>query len=176
MPEATGPNLIHAQLKSIGIKITSGLPDDWLVPLMSRIDQDRDMVLVRVAREPEAIGVCGGALLGGAPTCAVMGLAGLLACGHEFALFNSAHQVPLFVISSLRGTLEDPRTYQVAQGLIGLPYLDALQIPYMTIASVDDLALIPAAYRRSRLVKRTLVCFFTKQVLFHGLNDIGGGD
>jgi sulfopyruvate decarboxylase subunit alpha len=176
MADLTGPELIHAQLKDIGIKIVSGLPDDWLVPLMARIDQDSDIVQVRVAREPEAVGVCGGAFFGGAPTCAVMGLAGLLACGHEFALFNSAHQVPLLIISSLRGTIEDPRTYQVAQGLIGDSYLDAIQIPHMTIDRIDDIALVPAAYRRSRLVKRTLVCFFTKQVLFHGLDGGSGGD
>jgi sulfopyruvate decarboxylase subunit alpha len=176
MAVQTGPDLIHGQLKAIGIKIVSGLPDDWLVPLMARIDQDSEMVQVRVAREPEAVGLCGGAFFGGEPTCAVMGLAGLLACGHEFALFNSAHQIPLFVLSSLRGTLEDPRTYQVTQGLIGLSYLDALQIPCVTIDRIDDLALMPAAYRRSRLVKRTLVCFFTRNVLFHGLDNSAGGD
>ena len=31
--------------------------------------------------------------------------------------------MPLFILSTLRGTIEDPRTYQVAQGLIGPPYL-----------------------------------------------------
>lgn len=50
-----------------------------------------------------------------------------------------------------------------------MPYLDALQIPYHTIDTLDDLPLIPALYRRSRLVKRPLVCFLTKSVLFHGL-------
>lgn len=176
MTDYTGPDLIHAQLKDIGVKIVSGLPDDWLVPLMTRIDQDSEIMQVRVAREPEAVGVCGGAFFGGTPNCAIMGLAGLLACGHEFALFNSAHQVPLFIISSLRGTIEDPRTYQVAQGLIGESYLDAIEIPHMTIGRIDDIGLIPAAYRRSRLVKRTFVCFFTKQVLFHGLDGGAGGD
>jgi len=166
---ATGPDLVHAQLKAAGIRLTAGLPDDWLVPLMARIDEDPGIVQVRVAREPEAVGVCGGAFFGGVPACALMGLAGLLTCGHEFALFNSAHQVPLFILSTRRGTLEDPRTYQVAQGLIGLPYLDALQIPHMTIDCVDELEVIQAAYRRSRLVKRPLVCFLTKRVLFHGL-------
>jgi sulfopyruvate decarboxylase subunit alpha len=174
MTMPTGPDLIHAQLKEIGIRIVSGLPDDWLVALMARIDQDPEMVQVRVAREPEAVGVCGGAFFGGTPACALMGIAGLLACGHEFALFNSAHQVPLFIISTLRGTIEDPRTYQVAQGLVGLKYLDAIEVPHMTINRIDDVRLISAAYRRSRLVKRTFVCFVTKSVLFHGLDALPG--
>ena len=169
-----GTDLIHAQLKLAGIKIVSGLPDDWLAPLMARIDQDPDMVQVRVAREPEAVGVCGGAFHGGAPACALMGIAGLLASGHEFALFNNAHQVPLFILASLRGTLEDPRTYQVAQGLVGLRYLDSLQIPHMSIDRIDDLGLIQPAYRRSRLVKRPFVCFLTKRVLLHGLAEGSG--
>ena len=170
----TGPDLVHEQLQITGIKLVSGLPDDWLVPLMARIDRDPHIVQVRVARESEAVGVCGGAFFGGAPACALMGIAGLLACAHEFALFNNAHQVPLFILASLRGTIEDPRTYQVAQGLVGLPYLDALQIPHMTIDRIDDLELIQAAYKRSRLVKRPMVCFLMKQVLFHGLAENSG--
>jgi sulfopyruvate decarboxylase subunit alpha len=170
----TGPDLIHAQLKAAGIRLTAGLPDDWLVPLMGRIDQDPEMTQVRVAREPEAVGVCGGAFFGGVPACALMGYAGLLTCGHEFALFNNAHQVPLFILSTLRGTIEDPRTYQVAQGLIGTAYLDALQVPHMTIERVEDLELLPSAYKRSRLVKRPMVCLLSKKVAFHGLGDTYG--
>src|SRR5277367_362898 len=102
----TGPDLIHAQLQAAGIKLTAALPDDWLVPLMARIDRDPGMTQVRVAREPEIVGICAGAFLGGMPACALMGIAGLLACGHEFALFNNAHQMPLFVVASLRGTIE----------------------------------------------------------------------
>jgi sulfopyruvate decarboxylase subunit alpha len=171
----TGPDLIHAQLRAAGIRMTAGLPDDWLIPLMARIDQDADMIQVRVAREPEAVGVCAGAFFGGVQACALMGIAGLLASGHEFALFNDAHQVPLFILASLRGTLEDPRTYQVAQGMHGLDYLKALAIPHMTIERIDDVKLIPAAYLRSKLVKRPLVCFLTKQVLFHGIEESRSG-
>jgi sulfopyruvate decarboxylase subunit alpha len=171
-----GPDLVYAQLKALDIRLTSGLPDDWLVPLMARIDEDREIVQVRVAREPEAVGVCGGAFFGGVRSCALMGLAGLLTCGHEFALFNSAHQIPLFVLSTKRGTLEDARSYQVAQGLLGVPYLDAMQIPHMTIDRIEDVGLIQAAYRRSRLVKRTFVCFLTKSVLLHGLSDVTVGE
>jgi len=170
----TGPDLIHAELRKSGITLFSGLPDDWLVPLMARIDEDPQMTLVRVAREPEAVGVCGGAFFGGTAACALMGIAGLLACGHEFALFNNAHQMPLFILASLRGSIEDPRTYQVAQGLVGLPYLDALQIPYEFVDAIEELRLIPLAYRRSRLVKRPLVCFLTKDVLLHGLPEGAG--
>jgi sulfopyruvate decarboxylase subunit alpha len=170
----TGPDLIHAQLRIAGIELIAALPDDWVIPLMARIDRDPQMLQVRVAREPEAVGVCGGAFFGGAKACAVMGIAGLLACAHEFALFNNAHQVPLFIVSSLRGTLEDPRTYQVAQGIVGLPYLDALQIPYLIVDRIEDLEIVPAAYRRSRLVKRPLVCFLTKKVLFHGISESSG--
>jgi len=142
---------------------------------MVRVDQDPEMIQVRVAREPEAVGVCAGAFFGGVSACAFMGIAGLLASGHEFALFNNAHQVPLFILASLRGTLEDPRTYQVAQGMHGLAYLDALEIQYMTIEEIDRLPLIPAAYQRSKLVKRPLVCFLTKRVLFHGIEENRGG-
>lgn len=162
---AQGGARLHAALRAAGIRLVASLPDDWLVPLLEHVDQDPEMIHVPVAREPEAVGVCAGAWFGGVRSAAVMGIAGLLTCGHEFTTLNLAHQIPLFIVASLRGGVDDPRTYQVGQGLVGPDYLNALQIPYMIVDTPEGFDQVPAAYTRSLLVKRPFVFFLTKELL-----------
>jgi sulfopyruvate decarboxylase subunit alpha len=145
--------------------VVSGLPDDWVVPLLSLIEADDEMTYVPVARESEAIGVCAGAWFGGARPAAVMGIAGLLACGHELVTLNLAHQIPLFVVASLRGGLDDQLTYQVGQGLVAKPYLDALGIPHDTMSEPAELVGLGAAWTRATLLKRPYVVYLTKNLL-----------
>jgi sulfopyruvate decarboxylase subunit alpha len=150
--------------------MVSGLPDDWVVPLLNRIEADANMTYVGVARESEAVGVCAGAWFGGARVAAVMGIAGLLACGHELVTLNLAHQIPLLVVASLRGGIDDQLTYQVGQGLVARPYLDALSIPHLTLSEPHQLAQLGAAYTRATILKRPFVVYLTKNLLL----DSGG--
>jgi sulfopyruvate decarboxylase subunit alpha len=161
---------VHAQLKAAGISIVSGLPDDWVVPLLTLVDADPDMAYVPVARESEAVGVCAGAWFGGAKAAAVMGVAGLLACGHELITLNQAHQIPLLVVASLRGGIDDQLTYQVGQGLVAKPYLDALGIPHLTLSQPAELGGLGEAYTRATILKRPYVVYLTKNLLL----DTGG--
>lgn len=152
-------------LKSTGVGLVSGLPDNWLGPLSGCLQDDPDIDHVPVAREVEALGVCAGAWLGGTRPVALMGLAGVLTCGHEFATLNLAHQVPVLVLSTMRGTIADLRTYQVAQGLVGTSYLDGLGIPYLVMDHVPEPDEFSRIYERTLLVKRPLVLLNTKDVL-----------
>lgn len=156
---------VYEQLKAAGITVVSGLPDDWIVPLLTLIENDSEITYIPVARESEAIGVCAGAWFGGARAAAAMGIAGLLASGHELVTLNLAHQIPLLVVASLRGGIDDQLTYQVGQGLVGKPYLDALGIPHLTISDAAQLDQLPAAYTRALLLKRPFVTFLAKHLL-----------
>jgi sulfopyruvate decarboxylase subunit alpha len=156
---------VHAQLKAAGIQFVSGLPDDWVVPLLTRIGEDPEIRYVPVARESEAVGVCAGAWFGGARSAAVMGIAGLLACGHELVTLNLAHQIPLLIVASLRGGIDDQLTYQVGQGMVAKPYLDALGIPHLTLDAPEQLAQLGAAYTRATILKRPFVVYLTKNLL-----------
>lgn len=165
---------VFEQLKAAGITVVSGLPDDWIVPLLTLIEKDPDITYIPVARESEAIGVCAGAWFGGARAVAVMGIAGLLASGHELVTLNLAHQIPLLVIASLRGGIDDQLTYQVGQGLVGKPYLDGLDVPHITISEADELDRLPAAYTRALLLKRPFVTFLAKHLLITKPQTSGG--
>lgn len=156
---------LHAGLKEAGVRLVASLPDDWLVPLLDRINRDPEITHVPVAREVETVGVCAGAWFGGVRAAAIMGMAGVLTCGHEFTTLNLAHQIPMFILASRRGGMDDPRTYQVGQGLVGIPYLDALQIPHVEAETEGDLSALPAAYTRSLLVKRPFAYVVAKHLL-----------
>lgn len=157
--------LIQDELEASGIELVCALPDDWLVPLLARLEADDRLTYVPVARETETVGICAGAFFGGMGSVALMGIAGLFTCIHELATLSQAHGIPMFILASLRGTVDDLRTYQVAQGRYGLPVLDALQVPYTIIDDVEDLGRIRDAYVKSRLVKGPLVTFLTRRIL-----------
>lgn len=155
---------VHA-LCEAGIEVVASLTESWLVQLLDALDDTPEITHVRVAREPETVGVCAGAWLGGRRAAAVMGTAGLLACGHELTTLNLAHGIPLLVIAARRGHLDDPLTYQVGQGLVGDDYLRALGIPTVEVANAADIDLLPAAYERTLLVKRPLVFYAQREAL-----------
>lgn len=157
--------LIQERLVATGIRLVCALPDDWLVPLLGRLQSDDRLTYVPVARETEAVGICSGAFFGGMRSAAVMGIAGLFTCVHEMATLNQAHGIPMFIVASLRGTVDDLRTYQVAQGRYGLGVLDALQVPYTVFDDVAGIDGIENAYLKSRLVKGPFVAFLTKNIL-----------
>lgn len=155
---------LHKAVKNAGIEFVASLPDDWLVPLIERLEADTDIIHVSVAREPEIVGLCAGAWFGGRKPMGLMGIAGLLACGHELVTLNLAHQIPLLVLASRRGSIEDPRTFQVGQGLVVDDYLDAVDADQLMIETEEEAAVLPDAYRRALLIKRPLVCFARRAV------------
>ena len=107
---------LHAQLGRCGVTLAASLPDDWVAPLIRRIDADPAIRHIPVAREAEAVAICSGAFFGGVRAVAIMGATGLLTCTGELATLNLRHQIPVFCLVSLRGSIDDHRIYQEVQG------------------------------------------------------------
>ena len=53
--------LIYDALKECDIRLVSALPETWLVHLIRMADDDPEMILVRLAKEEEGVGVSAGA-------------------------------------------------------------------------------------------------------------------
>jgi sulfopyruvate decarboxylase subunit alpha len=156
---------IHAELTKCGIKLAASLPDDWVARLIERIAADNQIRHVRVAREAEAIAICSGAFFGGVRAVALMGATGLLTCTGELATLNLRHQIPVFLIVSQRGSIDDHRIYQEVQGRRIIPLLQAYDLPYHVIDRADDIGSIPDAYEACRLQKRPFVLFLTRRLV-----------
>src|SRR5438067_1679473 len=65
-------------LKDSGVSLAACLPDDWVAPLADLLDAEPTIASVRVAREPEIVGICSGAFFGGARAVGVLGATGFL--------------------------------------------------------------------------------------------------
>ena len=57
--------LIYETLKQCDIRLVSALPETWLVHLIRMMDANPEMILVRLAKEEEAVGISAGAYLAG---------------------------------------------------------------------------------------------------------------
>jgi sulfopyruvate decarboxylase subunit alpha len=156
---------LHAQLKKCGVTLAASLPDDWVAPLIERIAADNSMRHVRVAREAEAIAICSGAFFGGVRAAALMGATGLLTCTGELATLNLRHAIPVFLIVSQRGSVDDHRIYQEVQGRKTKPLLDMYDFPYQSIERPEELARIPDCYETCRLQKRPFVLLLARQLM-----------
>jgi len=156
---------IHAQLTSCGIKLAASLPDDWIAPLIERIAADNRIRRVRVAREAEAVAICSGAFFGGVRSVALMGATGLLTCTGELATLNLRHQIPVFLIVSQRGSIDDHRIYQEVQGRRTIPLLETYDFPYHVVDRGEDIGSIPDAFETCRMQKRPFVLFLTRRVV-----------
>lgn len=153
-------------LSFAGVKVVASLPDDWVVPMIDAVAGDDRFTHVRVAREAEAVGVCAGAFFAGVNSIAIMGMAGVLAVVHELATLNLMHGIPLLILSSRRGQPdEEPQTvYQVVQGQVGVPVLEALGIYQTTVGRMEDLD-IAALVKHSRITKRPVVATITRSMV-----------
>ena len=156
---------IHAQLTSCGIKLAASLPDDWIAPLIERIATDNRIRHVRVAREAEAVAICSGAFFGGVRSVALMGATGLLTCTGELATLNLRHQIPVFLVVSQRGSIDDHRIYQEVQGRRTIPLLETYDFPYHIVDRTEDIGSIPDAFETCRMQKRPFVLFLTRRLV-----------
>ena len=61
----TNSRVIYSALKSCGIGLCSALPETWLVHLIRMAEDDPEMILLRLAKEEEGVGVSAGAHFAG---------------------------------------------------------------------------------------------------------------
>jgi sulfopyruvate decarboxylase TPP-binding subunit len=149
-----GPALVAA-LKDCGISHVIWIPDSELGAWDQALSTAREVQLIRVCREGEAMAVAAGLLLGGRRPLVVIQCTGLFEAGDS--LRNVIHdlKLPLFLVIGVRGY----RAYQ-RQGttdtcpVFAEPVLRAWQIPYLLFDHQHTAADLAAAYRQARAENR----------------------
>src|SRR2546423_595228 len=53
--------VVYEALKASGVRLVSALPETWLVHLIRMAEDDPEMILVRLAKEEEGVGISMGA-------------------------------------------------------------------------------------------------------------------
>jgi sulfopyruvate decarboxylase subunit alpha len=120
--------LVYDALKGAGVRLVSALPETWLVHLVRLADQDPEMILVRLAKEEEGIGISTGAHFAGLRTALLMQNHGFLQSINGIASLALLYKVPLLLMITDRGTMGERDPWQTEGGKYTRRTLDALNI------------------------------------------------
>jgi sulfopyruvate decarboxylase subunit alpha len=120
--------LVYDALVAAGVEVVSALPETWLVHLIRLAEDDPDMILVRLAKEEEGVGISAGAHLAGRRSAMLMQNHGLLQAVNGIVSLAQLYKIPLLMLISDRGHLGEPDPWQTQGGKATRPVLDALGI------------------------------------------------
>src|SRR5215467_1223096 len=129
--------LIFDALKSCGIRLMSALPETWLVHLIRMTDEDPEMILVRLAKEEEGVGISAGAYFAGVKSAMLMQNHGFLASINGIVSFAHLYKIPLLMLISHRGSFGEKDPWQTQGGNVTEPVLRALRVPYFCLDNVE---------------------------------------
>ena len=132
--------MIYDALKDGGIRLMSALPETWLVHLVRMADEDPDMILIRLAKEEEGVGVSAGAHLAGMKSAMLMQNHGFLASINGIVSCAQLYRLPLLMLISYRGEFGERDPWQTEGGGVTEDLLRALRIPFAYLDSRDHVA------------------------------------
>jgi len=122
--------VIYDGLKKAGIGLVSALPETWLVHVLRMAEDDPEMILVRLAKEEEAVGISAGAHFAGVKSAMLMQNHGFLAAINGIVSFAQLYRIPLLMLISYRGHFGERDPWQTQGGAVTEPLLRALGIRY----------------------------------------------
>ena len=128
---------IYRALKDTGVRIVSALPETWLVHLIRMAEDDEEMMLVRLAKEEEGVGISTGAHLAGVKSAMLMQNHGFLAAINGIVSCGQLYRIPLLMLISQRGSFGEKDPWQCEGGGVTEHVLEALRIPYDRLESPD---------------------------------------
>jgi sulfopyruvate decarboxylase subunit alpha len=132
--------LIYDALKASGVRLMSALPETWLVHLIRMADDDPEMILVRLAKEEEGVGISTGAHLAGVKSAMLMQNHGFLASINGIVSLAFLYRIPLLMLISYRGEFGEKDPWQTQGGSATESLLQALRIPYMRLDKPEEVA------------------------------------
>ncbi len=121
---------VYAALKKCGVGLVSALPETWLVHMIRMAEDDPQMILVRLAKEEEGVGISAGAHFAGVKSALLMQNHGFLASINGIVSFAQLYRIPLLMLISYRGHFGERDPWQTQGGMVTESLLHALRIPY----------------------------------------------
>jgi sulfopyruvate decarboxylase subunit alpha len=135
---ATNSEVVYDALKAAGVRMVSALPETWLVHLVRLADEDPHMILVRLAKEEEGIGISTGAYFAGLRTALLMQNHGFLQSINGIASLALLYKIPLLMLITDRGTMGERDPWQTEGGKYTRRVLDALNIVHDDLTRPDE--------------------------------------
>ncbi len=130
--------VIFDALKKCDVRLMSALPETWLVHLIRMADDDPEMILVRLAKEEEGVGISAGAHFAGVKSAMLMQNHGFLASINGIVSFAHLYKIPLLMLISYRGTFGERDPWQTQGGNVTESLLRSMSIPYSFLDRADN--------------------------------------
>src|SRR4029453_9902987 len=92
--------LVYDALAATGVEVVSALPETWLVHLIRLAEDDPGMILVRLAKEEEGVGISAGAHLAGRRSAMLLQNHGLLQSVNGIVSLAQLYKIPLLLLIS----------------------------------------------------------------------------
>ena len=124
---------IADEIAASGIELIASLPDNWIADLIETVDADTRFTHVPVNREESAIGLCSGAYFSGTGALALMGASGLMTCIYAITKINYTYEIPLFIMVTERGSMDDGAKFQISNGFYLHSLMQTINLPYAVI-------------------------------------------
>lgn len=161
--------LVYDALLDAGVEVLSALPETWLVHLIRLAEEDPGMILVRLAREEEGVGVSAGAHLAGRRSAMLMQNHGFLQCVNGIVSLAQLYRIPLLMLISDRGHLGERDPWQTQGGKATRPVLDALGI---VTDELSDPARAPVQVGRAMTLAQSslapVAVLLTRELMWEG--------
>ena len=135
---AVNSRLIFDALKANGVRLMSALPETWLLHLIRLAEEDPEIILVRLAKEEEGVGISAGAHLAGVRSAMLMQNHGFLASINAIVSGAQLYRIPLLMLISHRGEFGERDPWQTEGGAVTEPVLRALRIPFAVLDNPHD--------------------------------------
>jgi sulfopyruvate decarboxylase subunit alpha len=132
--------LIYDALKACGVGLLSALPETWLVHLIRMAEDDPEMMLVRLAKEEEGVGISAGAHLAGVRSAMLMQNHGFLASINGIVSCAQLYRIPLLMLISYRGEFGERDPWQTEGGGVTEDLLRTLRIPFTYLENPGHVA------------------------------------
>ncbi len=108
--------------------------------LVRMSEEDPDMILVRLNKEEEGVGISAGAHFAGRKSVMLMQNHGFLTSINGIVSLAQLYRIPLLMLISYRGEMGERDPWQTEGGLVTEPVLQALGIPYRKLREPDGVA------------------------------------
>lgn len=162
--EAQLAEKIVGSLKAAGVNFITFVPETRLSEMLPLIQKDDHFTLVPVASEAEAVGIAGGAALGGKLCAVYMEGTGIWVSSYNIVTVGVRYGVPMLLLVGYVGSMEDKRNtfLYVEYGIKMVAQLESMGIEYQILREGDGLETkIADAVRMMNALKKPVALLFT---------------
>ena len=125
-------------LKENGYDFGTTFPCSKLNNLFDLLENEEEIQIVPLTREEEGIGICAGAYMAGKKPFMLIQSSGLGNSFNAIASLLITYRIPLLILASYRGYLNERILAQIPLGQSIPGMLDALEVPYIILNDSTD--------------------------------------